>query len=196
MLNISCVGDSLTYGASVEDREINCYPAVLNDLLGDDYVVANFGVNGHTLLKTGDFPYWEHENFKFSAMIEPDIVIIMLGTNDSKPFNFTNLCDFISTYEEMIAYYHKIPSQPRVYMVTPPKVFPSTSSEVPTIRGEVVDEIAEAIRALGKKTRISVIDVNKKTADYPEGFVEDGIHTNKKGAKFIAEIIFRELSKK
>ena len=196
MINISCVGDSLTYGASVEDREENCYPAVLNDLLGDDYIVGNFGASGYTMLKTGDFPYWEHENFKFSAMINPDIVIIMLGTNDSKPFNFTTTSDFIETYEEMLAYYKKLPSKPRIYMATPPKVFPPKTTEVPTIRGEVVDEIADAIRELGKKTRISVIDVNKKTADYPQGFVEDGIHTNKKGAKLIAEIVFNELSKK
>jgi len=195
MINISCIGDSLTYGYLVENREENCYPTVLNDLLGDDYVVANFGVNAHTMLKTGDFPYWEHENFKFSSLIEPDIVIIMLGTNDSKPFNFTTIQDFIATYEEMITHYQNLPSKPRIYMATPPKVFPPKTSEVSTIRSEVVDQIADAIRALGKKTRISVIDVNKKTIDRGDCFVDDGVHTNKKGAKLIAEIVFAELSK-
>ena len=196
MIKIACVGDSLTYGYLVEDREVNCYPAVLNELLGDDYVVANFGVNGHTMLKTGDMPYWDHENFRFSALIEPDIVIIMLGSNDSKPHNFTNIDDFIATYGEMMDYYRKLDSRPRIYIATPPTVYPPASPGMSTIRGEVVDDIADAVRLMGKKYRISVIDVNKKTKDNPECFVDDGVHTNKKGAKLIADIVFRELSRK
>ena len=196
MFKISCVGDSLTYGYGVKDRENNAYPAVLNDLLGDDFVVGNFGVNGHTLLKTGDFPYWEHENFKMSAMIEPDDVIIMLGSNDSKAHNFTNLDDFVSTYEELIAHYRGLPSKPRVYMMTPPTVFTPKDGADSSIRSEVVEQIAEAVRQLGKKLRVSVIDLHKKTADYEEGFLSDGVHTNAKGAAFIANLVFRELSKK
>jgi len=196
MIKIACVGDSLTYGHLVEDREVNCYPAVLNDLLGDDYVVGNFGVNGHTMLKTGDQPYWDHENFKLSSMLEPDIVIIMLGSNDSKPHNFTSTHDYISTYEEMIAHYRGLASKPRVYIATPPTVFPPESPEMSTIRSEEVNQMAVAIRELGKRLHISVIDVNKKTADHPEGFVADGVHTNKNGAALIANIVFRELSRK
>jgi len=196
MIKIACIGDSLTYGLLVEDREANCYPAVLNELLGDDYVVGNFGVNGHTMLKTGDQPYWNHENFKLSKLIEPDIVIIMLGSNDSKPHNFTSVDDFINTYEEMIAHYRGLTSKPRVYIATPPTVFPPESPEMSTIRNEVVNQIAGAVRELGKKLRVSVVDVNRKTADYPEGFTADGVHTNKDGAKLIANVIFRELCKK
>jgi len=196
MFNVSCVGDSLTYGYAVEDRENNCYPHVLNDLLGDDYVVGNFGVNGATMLKTGDLPYWSHENFKMSGMIDPDYVIIMLGSNDSKVHNFTDMDDFINTYEEMINHYRRLPSKPRVYIATPPTDFPSKSDKESSIRGEVVEQIAEGIRILGKKRRVPVIDIHKKTADYPEGFLSDGVHTNVKGAEFIATLMFRELSKK
>jgi len=196
MFNVSCVGDSLTYGYAVEDRENNCYPHVLNDLLGDDYVVGNFGLNGATMLKTGDLPYWSHENFKMSGMIDPDYVIIMLGSNDSKVHNFTDMDDFINTYEEMIAHYRHLPSKPRVYIATPPMVFPPQEGVTSSIRGEIVEQMAEAIRRLGKKLRVSVIDVHKKTGDYSEGFASDGVHTNAKGAKFIADLVFRELSKK
>jgi len=196
IIKIACIGDSLTYGHLVEDREENCYPTVLNDLLGEEYIVGNFGVNGHTMLKTGDAPYWEHENFKFSALFEPDIIVIMLGSNDSKAHNFTTLDDFITTYEEMIVYYRNLPSKPRVYIATPPTVFPPKDPSMSTIRSEVVQQIADAICELGKKIRISVIDVNKKTADFAEGFVDDGVHTNKKGANLIANVVFRELSKK
>ena len=36
-LRVACVGDSITFGHGVEDREKNCYPKVLGDLLGDKY---------------------------------------------------------------------------------------------------------------------------------------------------------------
>lgn len=196
LINISCVGDSLTYGYLVEDREVNCYPAVLNDLLGDNFVVANFGVNGHTMLKSADAPYWNHENFKYSCLINPDIVIIMLGSNDSKAHNFSTMDDFITTYEEMINHYRKLPSKPRVYIATPPTVFPPLEESMSTIRAEVVAEIAEAVRNLGKKLRVSVIDIHKHTSDFKEGFVDDGVHTNASGASLIANSMFRELSKK
>lgn len=196
MIKVACIGDSLTYGYLVEDREVNCYPAVLNELLGNDYVVGNFGVNGLTLLKSGDQPYWNHENFKLSSMIEPDIVIIMLGTNDLKVHNFTSLNDFVNTYEEMINHYRRLASKPRVYIATPPTVFPSEYLKMPTISNEDISQIAVAIRELGKKLRVSVVEVNKKTANRPECFVSDGIHTNKNGAELIANVVFRELSKK
>ena len=196
MIKIACIGDSLTYGYLVENREVNCYPTVLNELLGNDYIVGNFGANGHTMLKTGDQPYWNHENFKLSSMIEPDIVIIMLGTNDSKSHNFTSIEYFINTYEEMINYYRRLPSKPRVYIATPPSVFLPVSNNVSTINSEIVEQIANATRELGKKLRVSVVDVNKKTLNSPECFTSDGIHTNIKGAKLIANAIFRELSKK
>ena len=195
MINIACIGDSLTFGYLVDDREVNCYPAVLNELLGDDYVVGNFGVNGHTMLKVSDNPYWNHENFKLSTMFQPEIVVIMLGSNDSKPHNFTTMEQYIADYEDMIAHYRGLESKPRIYLATPSTVFPQFQEES-TIRAEVVDEMAEAIRVLGKKLHLSVIDVNKKTADFAQGFDIDGVHTNVKGAKLIAEIVFRELSKK
>ena len=196
MIKIACIGDSLTYGHLVEDREVNCYPAVLNELLGDDYVVGNFGVNGHTMLKTGDQPYWNHENFKLSQLFEPDIIIIMLGSNDSKPHNFTSIEDFSSTYEEMIMNYRKLATKPRIYIMTPPTVFPPEFPDMSTIQHEVVNQIVGAIKELSKKLRISVIDVNQKTADFSEGFVADGVHMNKAGAKLVANAVFRELSKK
>ena len=195
MIKIACVGDSLTYGHLVEDREVNCYPAMLNELLGDNYVVGNFGVNGHTMLKTGDRPYWDHENFRLSSILNPDVVIIMLGTNDSKPHNFTSIQDFISTYEEMIAHFRGLDSKPLVYIATPPTVFPSESPDMTNIRSEIVDNIAEAIRELGKQLLIPVVDVGEGTLNSPECFVSDGVHTNKKGAELIANIVFRNLKK-
>src|SRR5882757_5476065 len=62
-IRVACVGDSITFGAGVENREFNCYPVVLGKLLGRRFEVKNFGVNGATLLKKGDLSYWSVAQF-------------------------------------------------------------------------------------------------------------------------------------
>ena len=42
-IKVSCVGNSITYGMRLDDRERESYPAQLQALLGDRYEVGNFG---------------------------------------------------------------------------------------------------------------------------------------------------------
>lgn len=48
IIKVACVGNSITYGAGISNREKNSYPAQLQYYLGDDYEVRNFGSNGAT----------------------------------------------------------------------------------------------------------------------------------------------------
>lgn len=66
---IACVGDSITCGAAIRDRAKNCYPKVLGGLLGGKYSVRNYGVNGATLLRKGDKPYWKLKAYERSHQI-------------------------------------------------------------------------------------------------------------------------------
>src|SRR3712207_5545352 len=84
VFRVACVGDSITYGAGVSGREKNSYPAVLGQWLGTKWDVRNFGVSGATLLKKGNRPYWKQQKFADALQFKPDVVIIKLGTNDSK----------------------------------------------------------------------------------------------------------------
>lgn len=61
-IKIACVGNSITYGAEVANRDKNAYPAQLQAMLGDHYQVENFGVTSRTLLKKGYLPYWKSEH--------------------------------------------------------------------------------------------------------------------------------------
>src|SRR3954469_23880998 len=84
-IKIACVGDSITFGYGLQ--EVEKYPAVLGKLLGDRYQIGNFGVNGATLLKKGDNPYWKVPAFQAATDFKPNIVVIKLGTNDTKAQN-------------------------------------------------------------------------------------------------------------
>ena len=68
--------------------EVNGYPAQLQKMLGKDYYVKNFGVGARTMLNKGDHPYMKELAWKDALAFNPNIVVIKLGTNDSKDMNW------------------------------------------------------------------------------------------------------------
>ena len=42
-IKVACVGNSITYGTGIQDREHFSYPVQLQNMLGDKYLVGNFG---------------------------------------------------------------------------------------------------------------------------------------------------------
>src|ERR1043165_8271897 len=78
-IRVACVGDSITYGYGIKDREHDSYPAQLGSLLGKKWEVQNFGVNGATALKKGTRSYSEQKSFQDALLFKPDVVVIQLG---------------------------------------------------------------------------------------------------------------------
>lgn len=92
-LRIACIGNSVTYGFGLHDRETECYPSQLQKILGSNFVVANFGMNGATLLSKGHRPYIQSEAYRKALAYKPDIVVIDLGWNDTDPRNWPSYRD-------------------------------------------------------------------------------------------------------
>ena len=113
-IKVACVGDSITFGAAIKDRKTNCYPAQLGRMLGEGYRVANFGVNAATMLKKGNKPYWKLKQFQAAQDTQPDIVIIKLGTNDTKPHNWKHKDAYAANYTEMVKRFQGLDSKPKV----------------------------------------------------------------------------------
>jgi lysophospholipase L1-like esterase len=194
-IRVACVGDSITYGTLVWDRRKNCYPAQLQNLLGEKYSVRNFGANGRTMQKDTDRPYWKHKNFALSSEFNPDIVLLMLGTNDSKTHNWKDTETFIRDYREMLEHYRSLPSKPIVYLMTPAKAFIIRGRNIVNynMSDMVIDEISAAIKLLATQENVDVIDIHAATALHSECFRLDGIHPNAAGAKIIAESVYEAL---
>src|SRR4051812_29961221 len=93
-IRVAAVGASITYGVGVENREKESYTARMQGMLGSGYEVRNFGVSGATMLKTGDRPYWSAKAYHDALKFEPNIVVIDLGGNDSKPRNWAHKDSF------------------------------------------------------------------------------------------------------
>ncbi len=189
---VACVGDSITAGAGLADPASSAYPAVLAQLLGPAYLVRNFGVSGSTMLKDGDLPYASTPEFQEAREFLPDVVVIALGTNDSKPRNWR----FRNTLERdtyaMVRAFLTLPSRPVVYLCTPPPVFQDRWGINNTV---VSHTIAPFYRQLSAREGWPLIDLNRALRSSASRF-PDGVHPNALAAAQIAgavEAAFRGL---
>ena len=194
-IRVACVGDSVTYGFGIPRRSANCYPAALQKLLGDAYCVNNYGYSGRTACTLGDRPYQTESLYTKSREFAPDIVVILLGANDSKTFNWGDGNGYPEQFEKdlraLIAAYQSLPSGPKIYLATPLPAYPDGSGKVRyDIQPEVIrDGIAPAVRRIAEDTSLPLIDLypvfEGKTALY-----SDGLHPTAEGAALLAQTVY------
>ena len=181
-VRIACVGDSITFGSGLANRPLESYPSVLGRLLGDTYFVSNFGVSGATMLRRGDKPYWQEERFRAVRDFNPSIVLLKLGTNDSKPQNWQYGYEFENDYAAMVEYFRALPSRPIVVPITPVPVFDDRWG----INDQAVSQvIAPSIRGVAARLGLPTIDLNAEMRNNSTMF-PDGVHPNAVGADLIA----------
>ncbi|MBF4509918.1 MAG: hypothetical protein ISP10_05560 [Aeromicrobium sp.] len=195
-VKVACVGDSITRGTFVLHRRRNAYPAQLQAMLGDGFSVGDFGVNGHAAQRTADRPYWTSEAFAESTAFEPDIVLIMLGTNDSRGDNWKGLSAFADDYRDLALHYRSLASRPAVWLLTPPALFRlGQSAKVRYGMDEqALAEMCGAIADIARDLGCGLIDINTVTAQHPEAFRFDGVHPGASGALLIARTVYHALS--
>ncbi len=182
---IACVGDSITFGAAIKDRVKNCYPAQLGRMLGEEYEVRNFGVNGATLLKKGDKPYWKLKAYANARDFQPEVVVIKLGTNDSKPHNWKHKEEYVADYVALIESFRKLASKPTVWLCYPVPAYPGRWGITDKVMKE---EVMPRLDEVAKKSGCKVIDLYSALSDKKEMF-PDLVHPNAKGATLIAEAV-------
>ncbi|HEY0945600.1 MAG TPA: GDSL-type esterase/lipase family protein, partial [Opitutaceae bacterium] len=120
IIKVACCGDSITYGVGVPDRSTQSYPAVLQGLLGNEYQILRPAAGGLTLLKKGDYSFWRDNAYRGTIAAEPNIIIVLLGTNDSKPVNWQYGAEFESDYHALIDSFSAIPTRPKIMLALPP----------------------------------------------------------------------------
>ncbi len=180
-LRVACVGDSITQGSGAESGK--SYPAQLQALLGDQWKVGNFGVSGRTLLRKGDHPYWKEKAYQDALAFKPDAVIIMLGTNDTKPHNFKHERDFATDYADLVDSFLKLESKPRVYVCRPcPVPDPGNFG----INDKNLRVYIRRVDRLAKEKNLEIIDMHSALANKPE-LLPDRVHPNTAGAAEMAK---------
>lgn len=189
-IRVACVGNSITFGASLSNPTKDSYPSVLGQMLGNGYDVRNFGVSGRTLLAAGDLPYTKEAAYARALAFKPDIVVIKLGTNDSKPQNWRHYAAFEKDLQAMIDAFAALESAPRILLCTPATAY--------NVRGGIRDSVIvhgviPRIRRVAERNGLSVVDMHTATADMEDDF-PDKIHPNPVASIVLARTAFKAIT--
>ena len=189
-IKVACVGNSITYGAYVINREKNNYPAQLQAYLGDKYEVKNFGVSATTALYKGLYPYVDTEKYRESLEYNPDIVIIKLGTNDANERNDAYRSTFPKDYRRLVDEYLNLPSHPQVILLTPVHCFlPSNQDEV--IKAEIIPVIEQT----AYERNLDIVNLHNLFGDeWIEFLMPDKLHPSNIGAGMLAQKIYQYIA--
>jgi acetyl esterase/lipase/lysophospholipase L1-like esterase len=190
-MRIACIGNSITDGYGIDMCEINGYPAQLQQMLGYNYNVKNFGVGGRTMLNKGDYPYMNEPAWRDALDFCPNIAIIKLGTNDSKPENWQYNKEFAADMQQMIDSLKALPTKPRILLATPIPAYAKTWNINDSV---IVNGVIPIVRQLAKKNKLEVIDLHESfNNDDGKQILPDAIHPTAQGANQMAKIIYGAL---
>ena len=192
VVKVACVGNSITYGSGLQDRQADSYPSVLGRMLGEGYEVQNFGLGGRTMLRKGNRPYMLENRFRDALSFNPDIVVIKLGTNDSKPENRIYIQEnFVQDAAALADSFRLLPSQPTVLLCYPAKVYGSKLGGISD--SVIVADIMPRVAQTAKELRLQVVDLHAVTDSMPQNF-PDSVHPNEEGAIAIAEAVYKAIT--
>ena len=186
---VACVGNSITYGTGIADREHDSYPAQLQRLLGDTYQVGNFGRPGATLLEHGHRPYVEQPEYVQAKDFAADIVVMHLGINDTDPRNWPNYKEeFVTDYLRLIESFRQINPRTRFILA---RMTPITDRHPRFISGtsQWHEQIQRAIETVAEVAGAELIDFHTPLYPYP-GLLPDAIHPNVEGAGILARTVY------
>ncbi|MBE6621587.1 MAG: hypothetical protein E7630_01395 [Ruminococcaceae bacterium] len=197
---ITCCGDSITEGVAASGPS-KSYPSQLQNLLGDKYLVKNFGIGGASAIGGGSLCYKYTEQYRNALLSKPDVVILMLGMNDANPTHSWNLPsgeigeDNLKEYKknmlELIESFEKLESKPQIFLVT---TTPMTRTAGPTFSESYVtnfnanlNELRKLQKEIAKEKGLFLIDGEAPLTE--ANYFADGCHLSDVGYGVLAGAI-------
>jgi lysophospholipase L1-like esterase len=188
MIRVACIGDSITWGFTLLNPWKQSYPALLQEKLGEEYEVRNFGYNDASARFDADTPYVNKRVYRDSLSWNPDIVLLMLGTNDTKKRNWDPEV-FRRDYRRIVESYLALSSHPRVVLIAPIRIFLPLGLPLLGLYPETMEEgVRPAIREMAADLGLELIDLQDLFTD--SSYCRDGIHPQKAGARMLADAIY------
>lgn len=181
VVRIACVGDSITWGSIIKDRANRSYPGQLAKQLGEGFAVANFGASGSYVIRNSPKPFLKHPFYEGSLSFRPNIVVLMVGTNDAMPAVWKqNGTKFRHTLATLVRSYQQLPEHPKVFLALPPPLF--TQNE----RGQNLEtHLRPEMLRLAKYMGLEVVDLGAPFRNKKEMFW-DGIHPTATACQLMA----------
>lgn len=192
-VKVACVGNSVTFGYGLENPEKESYPVQLQQLLGENYLVKNFGKSGATLLRKGHRPYNEQEEYRNAIDFAGDIVVIHLGLNDTDPRDWPNYGDdFIKDYFTLIQDFREVNPNCKVFVC---RMTPIGHNHWRFKSGtrDWYWKIQHCIEAVAEQADCQLIDLQEILYHRPDLF-PDALHPTKEGAGIIARQVYQAIT--
>jgi len=177
-IRVACIGDSLT--------DISGYPTRLQDMLGTNYTVRNYGVTASTVLLNTIKPYIDQSTFQWAKDFQPDVVVVMLGSNDAHVTNYLSIGSFVADYEKLLSEIQGLASEPEIFLVKPPPIF---DNNLNLSNANLVEGVIPRIEQIAKEEGFMTIDAYAPFVNHPEYFL-DGVHLTPEGARILASQIY------
>ena len=190
---VACIGNSVTYGYGHKNPGETSYPAQLQQLLGDNYVVCNFGHSGATLLSKGHRPYINLPEYKAALEFAPDIAIIHLGLNDTDPRNWPNYRDeFYNDYINIINALRQANPKVDIYICKMSPIF-HWHRRFKSGTRYWYKQIQELIPSVAEYGPFELIDLSRYLSHRPD-LMPDALHPNAEGAGIIAHQVYSAIT--
>lgn len=183
-VRIACIGDSIALGTRLRHPATERFPAALGRRLGARYTVRAFAVKGATWVRGGDVPWVTTDAHDAAMSFAPDIVLVLLGTNDSKAGNWVHSAEFDRDAAHLLDRIRSLPSRPRMVLLSPPPVL---RDDLKVDEKTLAREVDPAIRRAARSAGLLHLDLRPAFTDHPELYT-DGVHPNAAGAERIAEL--------
>lgn len=192
-VKVACVGNSVTFGYLLENREVNSYPAQLQRLLGEAYEVQNFGRSGATLLRRGHRPYHQMEECQKALQFAADKVIIHLGLNDTDPRDWPDYRDdFVNDYLSLIAAFREANPKCEVWICRMTPIF-HWHSRFKSGTRDWFWQIQKKIEEVAALAQTGLIDFHPQLYRRPD-LMPDALHPTAEGAGFLAQAVYGHLT--
>jgi acyl-CoA thioesterase-1 len=215
-IRVTCIGDSITEGGGcVAERYTDVLQKKLDAYGKHTYQVFNAGKSSQTMLRMGkcntkkDQPpsqygncsYWNTEAWQDAQNSKPDIVTIMLGTNDAKAFNWQGVQQDVGDFYaldavRMINIMRALRPSPQIFLMVPPLLYPPFPFQM---NATVINDIYPVlIRDIAEVTGCGVIDVHTAYANSPlpaANLTCDGCHPTDAGNELIAQAMYTAITR-
>lgn len=179
---VACIGDSLTRGYLLEDAQ--SYPAQLQQLLGAQYEVRNFGHTSSYVIDDGPVEYRNTEDYTAAIQYDADILIFMFGANDVGAYNFTPLY-FQNQYRELIDSFRQTKKHPKIYLIIAP--------DSRDLHFGLIQQTIQPVMTLGQQLSAIVINPYYLFLGHPEDYLSDGLHLTGTAYGKLAQLVLRAL---
>ncbi len=190
---VACIGNSVTYGYGHKKPSETSYPAQLQQLLGNNYEVRNFGYSGATLLSKGHRPYINLAEYKAALEFAPDIAIIHLGLNDTDPRNWPNYRDeFYNDYINIIEALRQANPKVDIYICQMSPIF-HWHRRFKSGTRDWYWQIQELLPSIAEYGPFELINLSRHLYHRPD-LMPDALHPNAEGAGIIARQVYSAIT--